>query len=99
MLDETIRCCSLLDNFVSKYRHLMTLELIKLGDQYVLELRGLLHVDAPSAGASSSSCGSGCISCGPPAKEKETEPWRTAPLETVWRFCPFCGGGFVRQAS
>lgn len=97
MLDETIRCCNLLDTFVSRYRPKMSIELTRLGDRYVLELRGLLHIDTPTASAGESSCGSSCISCGPQRKEKSEESWQVVPFETVWRVCPFCGGGFVRE--
>ena len=99
MLDETIRCCSLLDTFVSRYRQKMAMELTRLGDRYVLELRGVLHIEGPSPSTGDSSCGTGCISCGPQRKEKPEEAWQTVPFETVWRVCPFCGGGFVREGT
>jgi len=95
MLDEKIKCCALFDAFLVRHRGDLCFELSRLEEDYVLEVRGTLHVDEPASGTSDSSCGSGCISCGPPKVEK-TDTWRAEPFEMVWRHCPFCGGNFVR---
>ena len=94
MINDKIKCCSLLESFVNQYRKTLRMELIELGGTYVLEIGGLLHVDdAPSGMAND--CGSGCISCGPATPKGE--PWHTVPLDTVWKVCPFCGANFVKQ--
>jgi len=99
MLDDTIKCCSLFESFVRRYRDRLCLELTELEGSYVLELRGDLHVESAGSAREEGSCG-GCISCGPPRPPaKAGEPWRIEPLEMVWRHCPFCGGNFVRPGD
>ncbi len=97
MLNDTVRCCSLLEDFVRRYSRLMHMDLIPLDEGHVLELRGLLHIDERAAFEDPSKCGGSCVSCGPSAPRKENDTWRTEPFDTVWRVCPFCGGDFVRR--
>ena len=95
MLDQKIKCCSLFESFVKRYRDVLGLELSQLGEAYVLEVKGQLHVEDKGRQVSQD-CG-GCISCGP-SKPASAEPgWRIVPFESVWKACPFCGGGFVRK--